>query len=179
MNFILKKLERKQLIDWGVILHGWKGIPEYGRIVDSEDIVEFTIKEIEKKEEYISDTLIELFSAGLLEKEEVTELLEDICDEENVNTETSFEKLLLTVLEINLEYLLKEKDYIYGLDRLSNFWIAWGNPQGNPHTFLRNYSYIEQDEYDLYYSEENYNKILNDNQQWLKQKKQKMLARSK
>lgn len=179
MNFILKKLEREQLIDWGVILHGWKGIPEYGCIVDSENIVEFTIKEIEKKEEYISDTLIELFSAGLLEKEEVTELLEDICDEENVKIETSFEKLLLTVLEINLEYLLKEKDYICALDRLSNFWIAWGNPQENPHTFLRNYRYIEQDEYDLYYSEENYNKILNDNQQWLKQKKQKMLTRFK
>lgn len=174
INPILKKIEQEKLLDWGVILLGWKGVPEYGYIVSTEDIAEFAIHEIEKREDYISPTLIELYSVGLLSKEEATLYLEDMCEEEEINIESSFKKILLTVLEMNLKHLLKNDNYIDGLNILSNFWISWGNPKGNPHTFLKQYRYMNPDDYYSYHSKESYEKILKDNQHWLEQEKQKI-----
>lgn len=172
IDLILIKLEQEKLIDWGVILLGWKGIPECDPIFSTDNIVHFVIKEVEKKEEYIPFALIELYSAALLSKEEVTLYLEDMCNEEEIDLEISFKKLLLIVLEMNLEFWSKNDDYIDCLNELMNFWMLWGNPEGNPHTFLKPYRDMNPDDYYSYYSKENYEQILNANKCWLEQEKQ-------
>ncbi len=178
---ILKKLDQKKLLDWGMLLFAWKGIPDYDFMdckVLNDDIVDFAIKQIEKKEDYVSPTLIELYSAGVLSKEEVTMYLEDICEEENLDLELSYKRWRLLMIEVVIEWLYEEyfnyDDYsmydIDGLNILRDVWLAWNEPQDVPY-YTYEYKNIISDNFN---TQEYYEQLLKAHKSWIEQEKQKL-----
>ena len=167
---ILQRLENEGLLDWGIILQGWRGVSGGNYKLQTDYIKDFALKEIEKKCEDISDTLIELFSAGSLEKEEVTELLEDICEQEKINEEVSLKKWRLYMLEEVLDSL--SNDCLYDLIHLTDFWLAWGNPEDKPHSIQGMDSEMNPTEY---YSDNNYKKLIKAHKDWIAQEKKRII----
>ena len=172
---ILNRLEQDNLVDWGVILQAWKELPGTECKLSTDYIADYAIAQIEKQEYNIPPNLIELFDAGydslLLEKEEVTELLEEICIQEQIEVEISFRKCRLVALEITIDGILH--DCIYSLIELTDFWRAWGNPDKKPHTIQgldSNMSPIE------YYAEKNYQELLEAHKIWIEQEKREIAA---
>jgi polyhydroxyalkanoate synthesis regulator phasin len=162
----LNRLEQDNLVDWGIILQAWRGVPGCNYRLQTDYIKDFALKEIENKSEDVSDTLIELFSAGSLEKEEVTELLEDICEQEKINEESSLKKWRLYMLEEILDNL--SNDCLYDLIRLTDFWLAWENPEDKPHLIQGMDSEMNPTEY---YSESNYKKLIKAHKDWIIEEK--------
>ena len=148
---ILDSLEQDNLVDWGVILQAWKGLPGTECKLSTDYIADYAIAQIEQQEYNIPPTLIELFDAGLLEKEEVTELLKEICKQKQINEEISFRKCRLAALEVTIDEILH--DCIYSLIELTDFWRAWGNPARKPHIIQGLDSNMSPTEY---YAEKNY-----------------------
>jgi polyhydroxyalkanoate synthesis regulator phasin len=166
----LNRIERDNLVDWGIILEAWKGLPGCHFKLQTDYIRDFALKEIENSGENISNTLIELFSAGSLEKEEVTELLQDICEEEKINEESSLKKWRLYMLEETLDNL--SNDCLYDLIELTDFWCVWGNPENKPHIIQGVDSKMNPTEY---YSDNNYKTLIKAHKNWIIQEKKRVI----
>ena len=168
---ILEKLEKDNLLDWGIILQAWKkGLPGYQYKLKADYIQKFALQEMEKMSEDIPDILVELFDAGTLENLKVTDLLEDICEKEKINEEISLKKWRLAALEETLSDLSGYcvDDLIY----LDDFWMAWGNPQDKPHIIQGIDNQMNPTQH---YSENNYEKLLQAHKKWIEQEKKKIL----
>ncbi|MEM7761913.1 MAG: DUF2247 family protein [Cyanobacteria bacterium P01_A01_bin.40] len=166
---ILQRLEQQKLVDWGVILQGWKDIPGCNLRIRSEYIENFAFQKVEKYEGDILDIVIELTSIKFLDSAKILILLEEMCNEEKIDLEISMKKWRLAMLEEILDNL--SNDCLYDLIELSDFWISWGTPSDKPHLIQRLDSKLNPTEY---YSEKNYQKTLEAHKIWIEQEKYKI-----
>lgn len=166
INSILDSLEQQNWLDWGVILQAWKGLPCTDLKLSTDYISDYAIAQIEKAEEDIPSELIELFDAELLEKQDVTDLLEEICDREKINKAVSLRKLRLAALEKTIDKI--PDNCIYALIELTDFWVSWNNPHDKPHVIQGLDSSMNPTKY---YSEKNYQNLLKAHKFWIEQEK--------
>lgn len=127
------------------------------------------MRELDKLEGDILNIAVELTSARFLEQGMITELLKNVCELENIDTEISFKKWRLAVLEEIMNNL--SHDCIYDLIELTDFWVSWGNPKNKPHIIQGLDSSISPNEY---YTEKNLETILKAHRAWIIEEKQKI-----
>ena len=118
---VLQKLEQEELVDWGIILHGWKGIPGCSLRIKVYDMEKFAMSKLDRLEGEILNIAIELTSAKFLEQGTITELLKNLCELENIDIEISYRKWRLAMLEEIMNN--SSHDCIYDLIELTDFWV--------------------------------------------------------
>ena len=162
---IFKEMLDDNIVDYGVILQSWIGIPGVNIKLKYQDIIDFAIKRINNSPNELEENLlIDLTSVCFLDNAEITRILTELCDFEQVNITMSLRKWRLYLLKNILNDL--ETDALYVLIRLSEFWIEWQTVLIDPIPHLYqgvNNSMSPQD----YYSEENMNRTIDIHKKWI------------
>lgn len=162
-----KKLKELKFDDFGTILIGYLGIPEYGSLsnslVNSYAENYFIKNENNDLDPNLSNILSELlFIDDFTQRNIVINMLREIVKILNIDTVESVQKWLLVCLNLKLENL--SPDPLYGLLELSNFWLDWKQPLNNPHDIQGVDNRLSPEEY---YTEANYNQMIAKNRDWL------------
>ncbi len=105
---------------------------------------------------------MDLTSAHLLDTNEITSLLENICRIKNVNVELSLRKMRLVLLKKLIDHL--SNDPIYDLIEISGFWLSLGNPPDSPHIIQGVDNDITPEQY---YTSDYLKKILAVHKEWI------------
>ncbi len=164
---IFKVFKRNNSVDWGIIFEGWKGVPGYK--LGKEEIEDFAIKNIESLEGDILIIVADLASTIYLENSEITILLQEICEIENIDLEFSRRKWRLVLLNNLIKSF--NNDCLYDLLELTDFWINWKNPSDKPHIIQGLDSNMNPTEY---YSDKNHIKIVETHRAWMVQEQKEL-----
>lgn len=171
---LLKKLNDYHLMDWGVILQGWKGVPGLSIKVKAADIAKFAIEELSHVEGSLTNIFVQLASAECLDEDEITNLLEKLCEKKNINLEVSLRKWRLIMLEELLNNI--SNDPIYDLINITEFWLSWENPPESPHIIQGVGNALTPNQY---YSEENLENIVDVHRVWVAKEMQELNSSQK
>ncbi len=159
MNKLFERILKHDLIDWAVMFHGVKGLSNDSEPLSVASMRIFINKELEdiSIDDSVFEIVIELEDNDL-SSFDLCSKLQKICELRNLDTSLAKRVWRLVALEEILENL--EPDPLYGLIDLSSFWAAWEWPSDAPKSMLNSSA---QD-----YSFENYERIVNEHNQWLK-----------
>ena len=174
IDSIFKAMLDDGIVDYGVILQSWIGIPGINIKLKSQEIVDFAMNKInDSLNESEEKLLIDLTSAYLLDDIEITRILTELCNFAQVNINLSLRKWRLYLLKNILDNL--ENDSLYAFIRLGEFWIEWQSVLSDqiPHLYQgANNSISQQD----YYSRENMDRVIDIHKEWIENEKKLLVT---
>lgn len=149
------------IIDWGMILFAVQGTPA-GKL-PAEKISEYACQELAKGD--FDDSQLTEMSELAYCNEITTDTLnyvKTICENKKIDLLNSWRKLTCLALYVSLKEL--PDNYIYGLIKLNEFWILWGNIPDSPNQIQGVGNMLTPSEY---YTEDNYQKLIKKHKKWL------------
>jgi hypothetical protein len=160
---LFNEINRRNLVDWGVVLLGVTGVPGVAGHLRSSAVAHFANSELEKMaiDDLSLDLIVELTMDSNCTSNELRESLENVCKTKNIDLERSKRKWRLVSLENILSNL--EIDPVYGLIKISEFWMAWEWPSDRPIS-MRNHGEISPEDY---HSQANYEYVIENHREWL------------
>ncbi|WP_392551402.1 DUF2247 family protein [Orbus wheelerorum] len=168
INKIFNELKKLDIVDWGVVYLGCKGLPigelspnnvsdyacEQLAIIESNDATFMSVSELS----FCTEINIEVIN-----------LISKLCDLNNVNLILSKKKWVVLSIKELMNHL--SKDSVYGLLELNNFWNEWGELNNSPNIIQGVNNRMTPSEF---YSDENYLKIVLDYNLWIKKELNKL-----
>ena len=126
----------------------------------TEDIVEYAMKQLEKGDDRME--ICELSGLRDSEIDDILDILNDLANEENSQSEIEERKLRAAIVRNALN--VKHDNCIDGLMELTELWVGLGYPKDYPHIFQGKDNNITPLDY---YTDENYNYLYEKNRRWL------------
>lgn len=159
-----------KLVDWGMILLGAEGIASDK--LSASDISNFACNELAKNDGVQGDLLTAISEVAFCS--DITEgmkgYLRFICNEKNIDLKLSRRKWRYISLCLTMQEL--PDDCVYGLLKLNEFWLFWGEDAGTPNIIQGVGNHISPTEY---YTDEQYKVAIKHHQEWLEKEKQEVL----
>jgi hypothetical protein len=163
MNYILESYQKIGFkINWSSLLIGLIGFEEmYGKI-SAKEIIDYVTLKISENPNVEDDDIWELIGLTFSEKERLIEILNKLSKKEKSNIETEKRKIIVILLKNIIE--TKNDNYLDGIINLIEFWSSFNFPVNSPFIVQGKNNDIKPEEY---YSEKNYNKMLNNHYKWI------------
>lgn len=163
INELFNKLSREELTDWGVVLLGISGVPGIAERLSHSVVMDFANVELEEIsiDDPILDLVVQLATDGGETSNELREKLEEICQAQEIDLDKSKRKWRFVLLRDLLSDL--DTDPVYGLIKLSEFWMAWGWPSDCPTSMQSDIKMSLKE----YHSQENYEYVIENHRKWL------------
>lgn len=171
INNIFLMAKRMGLADWGMVYLGAQGTP-MGKL-SSNEVSSFACNELAKPDG-VKDILLTAISEVAFCSEvtdEVVSYLRLICDEEHIDLNLSSRKWRYLSLKLVMDEL--PDDCVYGLLKLNEFWMLWGEDVGSPNIVQGVGNNISPTEY---YSDEQYQLTIKNHQEWLEKEKSELAS---
>lgn len=154
--------EKEFRITWTLLNIGFDGSTIFKKQLTEQDIIDYAISKIEDGDESLDIVLLASSSAS--NPEEIKELLKKLSNNEKVDTNIEFRKWRVMYVAKHLPDI--QNDYIQGLLDLGDIWAMFNFPDDSPHIFQGRNNSITPEEY---YTQENYEKLLEIHQRWIKE----------
>lgn len=165
MKKIFDRISQHGLIDWAVVLQGTNGIPGYSDRLPPSCLESFANAELEKVavDDPLLDVIVSLAEDSNLPMYDLCPQLQKMCASQSLDMQRAKRIWRAVALEEILMDL--DLDPLYGLIKLSEFWSNWGWPaDALPSMFSGAKTLPEHD----YHSALNYDHVVREHQQWLK-----------
>jgi hypothetical protein len=159
--------------DYGILLQCWLGIPGINTRISYAYAEEFFIAKLEDdltpREQQL---VIEMTSIALLNTDEIIAILRELCEIFHISESIFMRKWRCYLLDDLI--ISSDPDSFYSLIWISEFWMQWQDKLSDeiPHTYQSVKNNISPEEY---YSQENINRILQFNSEWVS-KEQEFLS---
>jgi hypothetical protein len=162
INKIFNELKKFNIVDWGVLYLGCKGLPI--GILSPKDISDFASEQLATIE--LGDAsfmLVSELSFCTEINDEIINIISKLCDLNNVDLTLSKKKWVVFAIKECMNHL--PKDSLYGLLELNDFWNEWGEPNNSPNIIQGVNNSMTPNEY---YSDKNYLTIISNYNLWIK-----------
>ena len=167
MYLIAKQIK---LIDWGMVFLGAKGLPS-GKL-SASDVSDFACQKLANSDEVRGELLTAISEVAFCTDitEEIIDYLYSICQQKRIDVNVSYRKWRF----LSLNNLMTElpDDCVYGLLKLNEFWMVWGESVGCPNIAQGVGNDISPAEY---YTDEQFSLTVKRHQEWLKKEGEKLI----
>jgi hypothetical protein len=159
-----RNIERRNLVDWGVVLHGATGVPGFAERLSDLSIRQYANDELGKIAigDPQLDAIVGIATETYADHQQLRADLEKICRSRAIDLSRSLRVWRVAALEDVLANL--SDDAVYGLIGLTEFWSAWGWPDDAPSSMRTN---AEQLPEPVYHSRSNYDQVIDGHRKWL------------
>lgn len=164
MKKLFERIVQSGLVNWAVIFEAVCGTSRFlGRLPPS-CIEDFAISELEKMK--LEDPLLDIVSGLATDSDLPTSdlclLLQKLCETQNIDIQQAQRIWRAFALENTLSHL--DKEPVYGLIKLSEFWMNWGWPIDAPACITNS---AQEEKSQDYHSTSNYERIIHEHEVWL------------
>ncbi|MCO8161686.1 DUF2247 family protein [Pseudomonas sp. 21LCFQ010] len=163
---VFERIARHALTDWGVLLQGVDSIPGLLGKLPTSYVENYANAELEKLagDSPLLDVIVSLANVSDLSLSELCPQLQKICDFQNVDMQRASRIWRAAALEKLLANL--DTEPLYGLINLSEFWSIWEWPADAPLSMIPGTMTLPQHKY---HSDSNYEHVIHEHAQWLKE----------
>lgn len=162
---VFERITKYGLIDWAVLLQGVCGIPSlFGRL-PAFCVENFANAELEKAtgNNPLFDVIVSLANDSDLPISELCSQLQKMSKLQNADMQRARRIWRAVALEELLTNL--DSDPLYGLIKLTEFWSSWEWPADAPLSMTLDAMTLPEDQY---HSVSNYDHVVHEHEQWLK-----------
>lgn len=158
----IKEIEKLNFkITWKLLYLGFSGSNVFANQLLASDIIDYAIEQLENSD--CDDIVCELAGEYNNNTENISNLLKKLAEKEKSDENLELRKWQSIIVAKEIEN--KNKNPIEGLINLGDIWIHLDFPEDSPHIFQGRNNNITPMQY---YTDENYNKIYENHQRWLK-----------
>lgn len=155
-DFRDKKIE----ITWTLLNMGFDGSEIFKKQLNGQDIIDYAVSKIEDGDDSLDVVL--LASSYASNTEEISELLNNLSNNETLDVNREFRKWRVIYVSKHLPHI--QEECILGLIELGDIWTMFDFPDDSPHVFQGRDNKINPNEY---YTQENYERLLEIHKRWL------------
>lgn len=162
MSELFSTIRRMFPVNWLTLLIGWRGLGNRSKLVDLQDVRDFSADMIGCSEE-LDTRVADLATISEAGGDRVDSMLTDLAKEGVYLYEDEVRKWTVILLEQTLASL--PDDPLYALLQMTDFWCQFGFPSDSPHEVQGKGNNLTPAEY---YTHEMYDRLLRQHMSWLK-----------